>query len=68
MRTLILVTAAIALVSAGSVSSSRRAEATVPAIPTAMQAAQAGNSVQPIACVMRRVCTRGVCAMRRVCG
>jgi hypothetical protein len=68
MRKLMLATAAVALVSAVSLSS-HRAEATVPAVPTAIQAAsQAENSIQPIACIMRRVCARGVCAMRRVCG
>ena len=68
MRKLFLAIAAVTLVSAVSLSS-HRAEATMPAGPTAIQAAvQAANSMQPVACVMRRVCSRGVCAMRRVCG
>lgn len=68
MRKLFLAIAAVTFVSAVSLSSNQ-AEATVPAVPTAIQAVvQAGNSIQTVACVMRRVCARGVCAMRRVCG
>ena len=68
MRKLFLTIAAVTLVSVVYLSS-HRAEATMPAGLTAVQAAvQAENSIQPVACVMRRVCTRGVCAMRSVCG
>jgi hypothetical protein len=68
MRKLLLAIAAVTLLTAVSLSS-YRAEATMPAVPTGIQAAvQAGNPVQTVACVMRRVCARGVCAMRRVCG
>ena len=68
MRKVFLAVAAVTLVSAVSLSSDR-AEATMPAAPTAIQAVvQGGNSIQTVACVMRRVCSRGVCATRRVCG
>jgi hypothetical protein len=68
MRKLFLAIAAVTLLSAVSLSS-YRAEATMPTGSTAIQAAvRAGNSIQPVVCVMRRVCARGVCAMRRVCG
>jgi hypothetical protein len=68
MRKLFLAIVAVALVSAASLSS-HRAEATMPVATTAVEAAvHAGNSIQPVVCVMRRVCARGVCAMRRVCG
>ena len=68
MRNLFLTIAAVTLVSVVSLSS-HRAEATMPAGLTAVQAAvQVENSIQPVACVMRRVCARGVCAMRSVCG
>ena len=68
MRTLFFAIAAVTLVSVVSLSA-HRAEATMPAGSTALQAAvQAENSIQPVVCVMRRVCARGVCAMRRVCG
>ena len=68
MRKMFLAIAVLTLASAVSLSS-HRAEATMPAGPTAIQAAvQAANSIQPVACVMRRVCSRGVCAMRRICG
>jgi hypothetical protein len=68
MRKLFLAIAAVTLVSVVSLSS-HRAEATMPTGSTAIQAAmRAGNSIQPVVCVMRRVCARGVCAMRRVCG
>jgi len=67
MRKLVLAIAAAALVSAMSLSS-HQAEATVPAAPTVTQAAvKAANSTVTIGCVSRRVCSRGVCAMRRVC-
>jgi hypothetical protein len=68
MGKLFLAIAALTLLAVVS-PSSHRAEATMPAGPTAIQAAvQAANSIQPVACVMRRICSRGVCAMRRVCG
>ena len=68
MRKLFLAIAAVTLVSVVSLSS-HQAEATVPAGSTAIHAAvQAGNSIQPVVCAMRRVCARGVCATRRVCG
>jgi len=68
MRKLFLAIVAVTLVSAVSLGS-HRAEATMPVATTAVRAAvQAGNSIQPVVCVMRRVCARGVCAMRRVCG
>jgi hypothetical protein len=68
MRKLFLAIPAVTLLSVVSLSS-HRAEATTPAGSAAIQAAaQVGNSIQPVVCVMRRVCARGVCAMRRVCG
>ena len=68
MRKLFFAIAAVTLVSVVSLSA-HRAEATMPAGSTALRAAvQAENSIQPVVCVMRRVCARGVCAMRRVCG
>jgi len=69
MRKVFLAIAAVTLVSAVSLSS-HRAEANMPAAPTGIQTAvMAANSIQTVACVMRRVCGRGgVCAMRRVCG
>jgi len=67
MRKLFLTIAAATLVSVVSLSA-HRAEATMPSGLTAVQAAvQAQNSIQPVVCVMRRVCAGGVCAMRRVC-
>ena len=66
MRKLFLAIATFTIVSMVSVGS-HRAEATVPGSFAIQAAAQAGNSIQPVVCVMRRVCARGVCAMRRVC-
>jgi hypothetical protein len=66
MRKLFFAIAAVTLVSVVSLSA-HRAEATVPGSFGVQAAAQAGNSIQPVVCVMRRVCARGVCAMRRVC-
>jgi hypothetical protein len=67
MRKLFLAIATVTLVSVVSLTS-HRAEAIMPAGLSGVQAAvRAGNSIQPVVCVMRRVCARGVCAMRRVC-
>ncbi len=67
MRKLLPAITAVALVAAMSLSS-HRAEAMVPAAPTDIHAAvKAANSTMTIGCVSRRVCSRGVCAMRRVC-
>ena len=66
MRKLFLAIATVTIVSMVSLGS-HRAGATVPGSFGVQAAAQAGNSIQPVVCVMRRVCPRGVCAMRRVC-
>ena len=67
MRKLLFVIAAVTLVSTVCLRSDR-AGAMVPAAPTGIQAAvKATNSILTIACVSRRVCSRGVCTVRRVC-
>jgi hypothetical protein len=67
MRKVLVLIAAVTVVSAVSLSS-HRAEAIVPVAPTSIQAAaKAANSILTIACASRRVCTRGVCTVRRVC-
>jgi hypothetical protein len=66
MGKLFLAIATVTIVSMASLGS-QRAEATVPGSFGVQAAAQAGNSIQPVVCVTRRVCARGVCAMRRVC-
>jgi hypothetical protein len=67
MRKLLPAIAAVTLVSAMFLGF-QRAEATMPAAPTGIQAAaKAKTSTLTIGCVTRRVCSRGVCAMRRVC-
>jgi len=45
-----------------------RAEANMSAAGGVQTAAKTVTSIQTVACVMRRVCSRGVCATRRVCG
>jgi hypothetical protein len=66
MGKLFLAIATVTIVSMVSLGS-HRAEATVPGSFAVQAVAQAGNSIHPVVCVMRRVCARGVCAMRRVC-
>ena len=66
MRKLFLAIATVTIVSMVSLGS-HRAEVSVPGSFAVQAAAQAGNSIQPVVCVMRRVCARGVCAMRKVC-
>ena len=66
MGKLFLAIATVTIVSMVSLGS-QRAEATVPGSFGVQAAAQVGNSIQPVVRVMRRVCARGVCAMRRVC-
>jgi hypothetical protein len=66
MGKLFLAIATVTIVSMVSLGS-HRAEATVPGSFGVQAVAQVGNSIQPVVCVMRRVCARGVCAMRRVC-
>jgi len=67
MRRLLLTMSAVTLVSAMTLGS-HRAEAIVLATPTSIQAAlKATNPAVTIGCVTRRVCSRGACAMRRVC-
>jgi hypothetical protein len=67
MRRLLFVIAAITLVSTVSLHS-HRAEAMMPAASTGIQAAaKTTNSILTIGCASRRVCTRGVCTVRRVC-
>ena len=48
---------------------SYQAEAMMPATPAAIQATiKAVTATEAIGCVQRRVCSHGVCTMRRVCG
>jgi hypothetical protein len=66
MRKSLLAIAAITVVAAASLIS-HQVGATVPASAGIQAAIKAANSIQAVGCVQRRVCSRGVCTMRRVC-
>jgi hypothetical protein len=67
MRKSLLAMAAITVVVAASLIS-HEVEAMVPAASAGIQASnKVVNSIQAVGCAQRRVCSHGVCTMRRVC-